>query len=47
MRELDLSMRPFAKLIRMALQEGAEQTVENLKSLLEDGAGYARPARAS
>ncbi|PPD42702.1 MAG: polyketide cyclase [Methylocystis sp.] len=47
MRELDLSMRPFAKLIRMALQEGAEQTIENLKSLLEDGPPYAEQARAS
>lgn len=43
MRELDLSMRPFAKLIRIALQEGAEQTIENLKSLLEDGASSALP----
>jgi hypothetical protein len=47
MRELDLSMRPFAKLIRMALQEGAEQTIENLKTLLEDSPACASPARAS
>lgn len=38
MRELDLSMRPFAKLIRAAIQEGAEQTVENLKRILEAAA---------
>ncbi|WP_424361912.1 SRPBCC family protein [Methylocystis parvus] len=47
MRELDLSMRPFAKLIGMALQEGAEQTIENLKTLLEKSPACARRARAS
>lgn len=47
MRELELSMRPFAKLIRAALQEGAEQTIENLKTLLENGPPQAQPARAS
>jgi hypothetical protein len=47
MRELELSMRPFAKLIRAALQDGAEQTVENLKSLLEGGALSPEQARAS
>ena len=35
LEELDLTMRPFQKLIRAALQEGAAQTIENLKSLLE------------
>jgi hypothetical protein len=35
LEELDLAMRPFQKLIRAALQEGAAQTVENLKTLLE------------
>lgn len=35
LREVELSMRPFVKLIRSALQDGAEQTVENLKDLLE------------
>lgn len=35
LREVELSMRPFVKLIRSALQDGAEQTVENLKNLLE------------
>lgn len=44
MRELELSMRPFAKLIRAALQEGAEQTVENLKFILEGGAPAADAA---
>lgn len=38
MKQLELSMRPFAKLIRAAIQEGAEQTVENLKNILEAGA---------
>jgi hypothetical protein len=46
MRELDLSMRPFAKLIGMALQEGAEQAVENIKTLLAEDAPYVEPARA-
>ncbi len=35
LEELDLTMRPFQKLIRAALQEGAAQTMEDLKSLLE------------
>lgn len=35
LKELDLVMRPFQKLIRSALQEGAIQTVENIKRLLE------------
>lgn len=35
-RELELFMRPFKKLVRAALQEGAQQTVENLKQLLEE-----------
>jgi hypothetical protein len=34
--ELELFMRPFEKLVRTALQEGAQQTVDNLKLLLED-----------
>ncbi|MGJ0509766.1 MAG: SRPBCC family protein [Methylocystis sp.] len=46
MRELDLSMRPFAKLIGTALQEGAEQTVENIRSLLAEGAPCTERARA-
>lgn len=37
-RELELFMRPFKKLVRAALQEGAQQTVENLKQLLEEHA---------
>jgi hypothetical protein len=35
--ELELFMRPFEKLIRMAIEEGAENTVENIKNLLADG----------
>ncbi len=34
-KELDIVMRPFQKLIRSALQEGAARTVENIKQLLE------------
>ena len=34
-KELDIVMRPFQKLIRSALQEGASRTVENIKRLLE------------
>jgi hypothetical protein len=32
--ELDIFMRPFEKLIRMAIEEGAENTVANIKILL-------------
>jgi hypothetical protein len=32
--ELELFMRPFEKLIRMAIEEGAENTVINIKNLL-------------
>ncbi len=35
--ELELFMRPFEKLIRVSIEEGAENTVENIKKLL---AGY-------
>jgi hypothetical protein len=34
--ELELFMRPFEKLIRIAIEEGAEQTVSNIKNLLID-----------
>ena len=34
--ELELFMRPFQKLIRMAIEEGAENTVANIKNLLTD-----------
>lgn len=34
--ELELFMRPFEKLIRSAIEEGAENTVENIKRLLSD-----------
>ena len=33
--ELELFMKPFEKLIRIAVQDGAERTVSNLKGLLE------------
>lgn len=34
--EIDLFMRPFEKLIRMAIEEGAENTVMNIKSLIAE-----------
>jgi len=37
--EIDLVMRPFQKLIRSALQDGAIQTIENIKRLLEEQQG--------
>lgn len=37
LKEIDLVMRPFQKLIKRALEEGAVQTVENIKRLLESG----------
>ena len=33
--KLELFMRPFEKLIRIAVQDGAERTVKNLKGLIE------------
>ena len=35
LQEIDLMMRPFQKLIKTALQDGAVQTIENIKNLLE------------
>lgn len=35
LRRIDLLLRPFEKLIRIAVQEGAERTVRNLKRLIE------------
>ncbi|MEA3639068.1 MAG: SRPBCC family protein [Lamprobacter sp.] len=35
LRRLDLMMRPFEKLIRRAVQDGARRTVRNLKRLIE------------
>jgi hypothetical protein len=32
--EIDVFMRPFQKLIRSAIEDGAENTVENIKSLI-------------
>lgn len=37
LKEIDLVMRPFQKLLKTALQDGAEQTAENIKSLIETG----------
>lgn len=33
--EIDVFMRPFQKLIRSAIEEGAESTVENIKNLVD------------
>lgn len=35
LRRMDLFMRPFEKLIRAAVQEGAERVVRNIKGLVE------------
>jgi hypothetical protein len=32
--ELEIFMRPFQKLIRLAIEDGAENTVENIKNLI-------------
>jgi hypothetical protein len=34
--EIDMFMRPFLKLIRSAIEDGAEITVENIKNLVAD-----------
>lgn len=34
--QLDVFMRPFIKLIRAAIEEGAQNSVENIKGLLEE-----------
>ena len=47
LREIEFSMRPFVKLIRAALQDGAEQVVENIRALIETGATSAETAGAS
>ncbi|MEY2699331.1 MAG: hypothetical protein RIQ52_86 [Pseudomonadota bacterium] len=36
LRQLELFMRPFQKLIRIAIEEGAEKTVENIGRLLNE-----------
>jgi hypothetical protein len=41
--ELKAFMRPFEPLVRSAIQEGADHTVENIKRLVESG----RPATAA
>jgi hypothetical protein len=35
LRELEMHLRPFEKLIRIALQDGAKRTVQRLKVLIE------------
>lgn len=34
--EIEIFMRPFAKLIRVAIEEGAENIVGNIKELLTE-----------
>jgi hypothetical protein len=47
--EIELFMRPFVKVIRIALQDGAEQMVENIKQLVERevATGASAPQRAT
>ncbi len=33
--DLDLHMKPFEKLIRIAVQDGTERTVHNIKKIIE------------
>lgn len=40
LRRMDLYMRPFEKLIRAAVQEGAERVVRNIKGLVEREIGH-------
>jgi len=35
--EIEVFMRPFQKLIRTAIEDGAENTVENIKNLIVGG----------
>ncbi|MGI9211660.1 MAG: SRPBCC family protein [Methylococcaceae bacterium] len=35
--QVDAFMRPFEKLIRVAIQDGANRTVKNIKGLIENG----------
>lgn len=35
LQKVELFMRPFEKLIRLAIQDGAERTVRNIKQLVE------------
>jgi hypothetical protein len=39
LRRMELYMRPFEKLIRAAVQEGAERVVRNIKGLIEREVG--------
>ncbi|ARO87632.1 polyketide cyclase [Nitrosospira lacus] len=45
--EIQIFMRPFEKLIRVVVQEGAERTVRNLKQLTEAGKQAAASSNAS
>lgn len=44
---IELYMRPFEKLIRVAIQEGAERVVRNIKGLVEREQAQAAPAPAA
>lgn len=38
LKEIDFFMMPFQKLIRMAIQDGADRTIRNIKRLIESEA---------
>lgn len=40
LRHLEVFMRPFQKLIRIAIEEGAEKTVENIGRLLSESPNF-------
>ena len=45
--EIQMFMRPFEKLIRVVIQEGAERTVRNLKRLIESNKHAAKSSTPS
>ena len=45
--EIQMFMRPFEKLIRVVVQEGAERTVRNLKRLIETNKYVTKPSTPS
>jgi hypothetical protein len=47
LERLDLMMRPFERLVRQAVQDGASRTVHNLKRLIESERAPAAVSKAS
>ena len=43
LQKLEFYMRPFEKLIRIAIQDGAERTVLNIKRLMETNSVLGTP----